>query len=245
MTELGEALRVAREKRGLTIADVSRETRIKESFLEALENGEYSNIPGPAYVTGFLRNYARVVGLHPDDVVEEFHAERPIPQPTVKAATKVLANGHMRDYRRRILWGLGGLVVALGGAFTVKQYSDQYLAHASAPPLNVTPANTGVVTQPVVSHKHVSTTRGTVKVRLRAVAPVLVHVTVDGKRVFTGLLQPGARGRAWTGNQDIYVLAYNGSLVRGTFNGHSTGLLAHSASLVLESVTASGWQRVS
>lgn len=246
MSELGETLRAARERRGLSIADVSCETRIGEVFLEALERGEYGQIPGPAYVMGFLRTYARAVGLHPDDAIQEYYALRPASQPSVKAATRVLANGHLRNYRRRLLWGVGGLALALGGAFTVKEYTDQYNARAAgAPPLRVTPANTGGIAAPVRRQAPAKVREGHATVRLRARAPVLVRVTVDGRRMFDGLLRAGMGPRVWTGRRTVFVVAYNGSLVRATINGRRLGILAPAGGLVVESVTPSGFQRVS
>ncbi|MBV9278584.1 MAG: helix-turn-helix domain-containing protein, partial [Chloroflexi bacterium] len=52
MSELGDMLRSARLKRNLSLADVSRATRIKESYLAALEDGTYHLLPGPAYAVG-------------------------------------------------------------------------------------------------------------------------------------------------------------------------------------------------
>src|SRR5881275_478435 len=87
VNELGEILRSARQKKNLSLSQVTRATRIKQSYLEALEDGEYSVLPGPAYVTGFLRNYALYLGLHPDDLIQEYYAVQAPPQPRVKAAT--------------------------------------------------------------------------------------------------------------------------------------------------------------
>jgi hypothetical protein len=76
------------------------------------------------------------------------------------------------------------------------------------------------------------------------VAPVLVHITVDGHRVFNGLLRAGSP-RTWTGHHEINVVAYNGKLVRATFNGHVIGKMAHRSTLVVDSVTPGGWQHIS
>jgi cytoskeletal protein RodZ len=59
---LGQRLREAREAKELTIADVERQIRIRAKYLEALEQGDYANMT-LVQAQGFLRNYARFLGL--------------------------------------------------------------------------------------------------------------------------------------------------------------------------------------
>ncbi|MFQ5401387.1 MAG: helix-turn-helix domain-containing protein [Anaerolineae bacterium] len=72
MNELGHILREARENRGLTLAEVEKQTRIRVKFLEALESGNYAKLPTPAHVRGFLRNYARFLDLDPQPLINRF-----------------------------------------------------------------------------------------------------------------------------------------------------------------------------
>lgn len=65
MSELGEKLRQTREEQGLSLADVEERTRIRRDLLEALENEDYSRLPEPVYVRGFVRGYAAALGLDP------------------------------------------------------------------------------------------------------------------------------------------------------------------------------------
>jgi cytoskeleton protein RodZ len=69
MAELGQLLRETREAKGLTLADVELATRIRASYLEALEAEAYDCLPGEVSVRGFLRNYAAFLGLKPADVL--------------------------------------------------------------------------------------------------------------------------------------------------------------------------------
>ncbi|MCB9421841.1 MAG: helix-turn-helix domain-containing protein [Ardenticatenaceae bacterium] len=72
MDEFGHILREARENKGLTLADVQDKTRINARFLAALEQGNYDRLPTPVHVRGFLRNYARFLGLDPQPLVERY-----------------------------------------------------------------------------------------------------------------------------------------------------------------------------
>ena len=72
MDELGHILREARETKGLTLNEVQEQTRISQRYLEALEVGDYDLLPSPVHVRGFLRNYARFLGLDPEPLLERY-----------------------------------------------------------------------------------------------------------------------------------------------------------------------------
>jgi cytoskeleton protein RodZ len=71
---LGEELRKAREARDLSLEKAEQQTRIRVKFLEAMEQGNYAALPSPVHARGFLRNYARYLGLDSDDIIERYDA---------------------------------------------------------------------------------------------------------------------------------------------------------------------------
>src|SRR5215469_12382808 len=73
MQALGERFRAAREARGLSLSDVSEQIRIRSVYLAAIEEENWATIGAPVYIRGFLRTYARFLGLDPEDVVAAFH----------------------------------------------------------------------------------------------------------------------------------------------------------------------------
>ncbi|RPJ01703.1 MAG: DUF4115 domain-containing protein, partial [Chloroflexi bacterium] len=72
---LGQRLREAREARDLTLLETERATRIRAKFLEALEQGDYS-IMTSVQAQGFLRNYARFLGLDYDLLLDEIAEDK-------------------------------------------------------------------------------------------------------------------------------------------------------------------------
>ena len=72
---VGERLRDAREARGVDLFRVERDTKIRLKYLEALEGGDFADLPGEVYARGFLRNYAGYLGLDPDEMVSEWRTE--------------------------------------------------------------------------------------------------------------------------------------------------------------------------
>jgi len=75
MSELGRLLFEARTAKNLSLADVEATTRIRQRYLEALENGSYAELPRGAVARGFLRTYARYLGLDVDDAMHRYSEE--------------------------------------------------------------------------------------------------------------------------------------------------------------------------
>jgi cytoskeletal protein RodZ len=80
-SSVGEQLREAREVRGLDLFRVERDTKIRTKYLEALESGDFGDLPGEVYTRGFLRNYATYLGLDADEMVDEWRREAGETQP--------------------------------------------------------------------------------------------------------------------------------------------------------------------
>ena len=71
----GADLRAARERLGWPLQDAAGTLRIRRAYLEALEYGDLSQLPGNAYALGFLRSYAGALGLDPEEMLRRFRAE--------------------------------------------------------------------------------------------------------------------------------------------------------------------------
>ncbi len=72
---VGADLRAARERIGWSLQDIARGLRIRGQYLVALEEGRVDRLPGNAYAVGFLRTYAGVLGLDPEELTRRFRAE--------------------------------------------------------------------------------------------------------------------------------------------------------------------------
>lgn len=74
---VGTYLRGKREARGMTVAELSRATKIKESSLVALEEARFEALPARVFVVGWVGAYARAVGADPIEAVTMLQAARP------------------------------------------------------------------------------------------------------------------------------------------------------------------------
>src|SRR5512132_784404 len=75
--DLGSRLRAARERRGVSLRQISGATKISVSALEALERNDVSRLPGGIFSRAFVRSYAIEVGLDPERTIQEFIAQFP------------------------------------------------------------------------------------------------------------------------------------------------------------------------
>lgn len=69
---LGEKLRQAREERGISIMEVSEQTRISPLYLEAIENDDYSPLPGGIFNKGFVKTFAKYVGIDENEALQDY-----------------------------------------------------------------------------------------------------------------------------------------------------------------------------
>src|SRR6478609_4044465 len=117
MFEIGGSLREARLKRDLTPADVQKAIRIRDRYLQALEEERWELLPGDAYVKGFLRTYADYLGLDGNLYVEEYnsrfaHPDEPqlVPQRFERTSTPFAGVGFLRP-----LIAVGVIVAIVAG----------------------------------------------------------------------------------------------------------------------------------
>lgn len=73
----GRRLRVARQARGLTLDRVAAELHLSTSTIESLEHDDYDALPGQVFIVGYLRKYARVVGLDVEPLLAEYNNAAP------------------------------------------------------------------------------------------------------------------------------------------------------------------------
>jgi len=72
MESIGEFFRQVRETKGLTIDEVASKTRIRTDFVKALEEGNFAKLPDQVFARGFVRSYARSLGLDEEDAIHRF-----------------------------------------------------------------------------------------------------------------------------------------------------------------------------
>jgi hypothetical protein len=198
MFEIGASLREARTRRGLSRADVQKAIRIRDRYLGALEDEEWSLLPGEAYTKGFLRTYAEFLGLDGTLYVDEFNRRysRHEEQPFVPEALAPIRSRSVGLLRPLVAIGTIVAVVAGVAAWQLGGSSSPPTKRSSQGSLRVSAINppgtkhTGGHTKPAArpaarpTHAVLTATRG----------PVWLLVRSDGATgavVYQGVLQQG------------------------------------------------------
>lgn len=96
MESLGTYLKYERESRGVSLAEVAAITRVPENSLDLIEQDRLDDLPGEVFVRGFLRAYARCIGLDAEDLVGRL--DRPAPRPTLP----LVPPSNLKLSRRRV-----------------------------------------------------------------------------------------------------------------------------------------------
>jgi hypothetical protein len=123
-TGIGRALRAARQKQGKSLEVASRETRVRIDYLAALEREEFEALGSDVYVRGFLRSYARYLGLSHEKVIaayeRAFGRTSPAPAPVERAPGMGTTEAVVLTEKKRPNWLLAAtaavVVLAAAGA---------------------------------------------------------------------------------------------------------------------------------
>ncbi|MGM0414555.1 MAG: helix-turn-helix domain-containing protein, partial [Bacillota bacterium] len=73
---VGKTLKETRKEKGISIEEASKETKIRKKYILALENDEFSKIPGKVYQKAFLKTYADYLGIEKDNILEEYQLDQ-------------------------------------------------------------------------------------------------------------------------------------------------------------------------
>lgn len=92
---LGEKLRQAREAQGISIREVAEQTRIAALYLECIENNDYRTLPGGIFNKGFVKSFAKYVGLDQQEALQDYS--------TLIANQNVSGDEDVKTYRREVL----------------------------------------------------------------------------------------------------------------------------------------------
>ena len=209
-TGIGRALRAARRKRGKSLEEASRETRVRLDYLDALEHERFDALGSEVYVRGFLRSYARYLGLKHDKVIAVYErasgAGHPAPAPVERSPGVTPTEAVVLTEKKRPNWlmaSLLGLIVLAAAA------AIGLLNRTTSVP---EPADVG---EPPA----VAVVPRSIEVGLTAYQDIDVEGIIDGDLVERFRLEEG-QGRSFEGQESITVRLSEGGVTDHIVNGH-------------------------
>lgn len=232
---VGARLREAREKRGVSLRQISSSTRISVMSLEALERSDLSRLPGGIFTRAFIRAYAEEVGLDPDRTIQEFIAELPPEAATATAHSAAVEDGEkLESDRKAVATALRLVLISLPIIGLVIYYGTYGppAEHASSPEAvsgSPAPADTSVTPPPAAeptapqpnaaaSVPAAAPQASGLSMELMPKAPCWVSVNTDGEQAFSGLMKAGDR-RVVTAKEQIALNVGDAGAFVYTLNG--------------------------
>lgn len=215
---VGEKLKEARLKQGITLEMVEDETKIRKFYLESLEKGRYEALPPEVYAVGFMKRYAKFLGLNEREMVEEFKQEAysvvkedevifnepPKPENKINLPWKNIVAGIL--FLIAVIW-LGGFVVDYISDYSTRSKPIQ-------PPPTVTD-----ITPPAEEPQ----AEPTAELVIKANQNCWLNIVIDEEPAFTGILSPGDE-KTFTGKEKVFIKAGNSGGINIIYNGEDLGV---------------------
>lgn len=118
---VGQRLRVARQAKGWTEAQVARRLNLTESYVRAIESDDFDCLPGMTFVRGYMRNYATCLGLSVEDMLSVFEQQSRAAADPVKVRKREKLKAASTDPVMRIIGALSVLMFVLSSMFWWRQ----------------------------------------------------------------------------------------------------------------------------
>ena len=136
METVGQYLRRQREAKRMSVEEIARSTRVPMASVERIEGDQFDELPGEVFVRGFLKSYARSLGLEADDVLARYTASRRVAWVTPLPISSPTRPARGRRYGVAIAFVLLLILFTLALSIVLKPRGDdmpQELSRAAAP----------------------------------------------------------------------------------------------------------------
>ncbi|MGA2716759.1 MAG: RodZ domain-containing protein [Bryobacteraceae bacterium] len=246
---IGARLRQQRLGRGLTIDDISRDTRIAVRFLEAIEADDFESLPGLVFTRNFVRQFALSLKLDPDPLLAELatldESTIRLPDPPARPRSSYRMDRRLRSAFSSAMWLLAaGATIAAWFHFN---HPGQIRAGGSVPKaaINMTPRRETTPSAPATAVAetahlvHAVNPERPVQVVIRAHQPSWLQVSVDGKPTFTGTLQTDETKELGAEGQ-VKIVAGNAGALTISLNGKTLDPLGEIGQVRVVRLTAEG-----
>ncbi|HEX9181416.1 MAG TPA: helix-turn-helix domain-containing protein [Burkholderiales bacterium] len=242
----GAALKAARERMALSVGDAARHLRLSVRQVDAMESGEFARLPDEPFLSGFVRNYARLVQIDPEPLLEDIRGQLPPPQAREllgqQSPEVAFPTGRERPWGRYAAWGaLGILALGLLAYEGLQEYRPSRVEAqkaATAPP-QVKPAAPPAPVLEAVGQPAPQAAAQPVPEGAAAAAPALRALVMtfsapswvevrdrDGQLVFSQV-SPAGSTQSVTGNPPLAVVLGNAAGVRVSFGDRAVDLAPH------------------
>lgn len=235
---VGRALAQARVAAGLSIDEVSTSTRVRVPILQAIEQDDFSRCGGDVYARGHIRSLARVVGLDPEPLVQQYATEHgneimpgPVP-PLYEAERRIRSEPRRPNWTAAMVAAIVAVIGFVGYTAVSGSGGDGSSSAAPSPTATTTsatptqkPQGNGEPKPPQPSNSAIAAAppgKVTVKVTAAGGTSWIQAMDSNGKQLFQDSLKKG-QSKTWTDDKKIKLVVGNAGAVQLFVNGKDLG----------------------
>ncbi|MGN6472749.1 MAG: helix-turn-helix domain-containing protein [Mycobacteriales bacterium] len=232
---VGETLSHARRNVGLSLDDVSADTRIRASVVAAIENDDFDPCGGVVYARGHIRSIARVLGIDADPLIAEFDASHQVDLPPVAATVAPQPTDPdllSRSARHRPNWtaamatALAGICIfALVGLIVSHSHGSSPSRHHLSAQSGSGATHTGAppASPPPTAAAEIPSSKATMLIRALRGQTWLQVTSKNGAHTFFSGLLPLGQHRLFASTHGLAFVIGNAPAVDVVVNGHDIG----------------------
>jgi hypothetical protein len=251
LASFGEELRREREIRGISLKEISDATKISKRFLEAIERNDHHTLPAPVFTRGFVREYARYLGLSAEDMVNRYnyaaanddriekppqiriHPPVPVkdisPKPPPK---KGIPPAFARIDRNFIFLLFIAAALAAVAWWAIRNKGFDFDSDGATDTSTAIPIATRPVTQPPPEPRPAVPDDSVLRMNVEVLGDSWVVLEADGKIVFQESMKAGQRRDFEANEQFRFRTIGNGAGLKLTINGLALPLLGDEGEVI-------------
>ena len=236
LASFGEELRREREIRGISLKEIADATKISKRFLDALERNDHRTLPAPVFTRGFVREYARYVGLNAEEMVNRYnfaaanddriekppavakYAQAPPKDISPRPAPKRGIPPAITRVDKGIVYAIVIAVALAGVAYWAVQKRNERERADAASHIPVT-TKAATATAPPAAAPAAQPDDSKLRLTIVATAASWLELESDGKTVFKETIQGGARQEFEAAEQFRFRKIGNAGGLTLTING--------------------------
>lgn len=233
-TSLGTLLRFHRESKRISLKELAKQTKIREHFLRAIEEDRYEDLPPPIYIKGFLTSYAKVVGLHPKDILQQYDQFlRKDLQPSEERKLR-------RNWNKR-QWGMIGGVLFISLLFSLFFHPYWGIFFKKTPPREIEIKPPSLLQTLPVQEPYIEEDKSLLSLKLVATEKVWIRLRIDDQPERETILHPGEEN-SFQGLHQIYLHIGNAGGLNLIFNGKPLEKVGKSGEVIHLTFNPQGWE---
>lgn len=234
---LGEYLKKERESRNISLEEVSRNTRIQEYLLRAIEEGRYDVLPSATYVKGFISAYARYLGLNTSEVILCYEkAEKGRPKTLIEILPR---KGDLKGIKKILIIGIVIWVSIIISYFIYPLKSTKESIYIEKRENKI-----GEVSSPENTKSVHPSEEKFVSLKLKTSEKTWIRIKVNGEVEREVMLMPGDR-ISYKAKDRIHLLIGNAGGIDITFNERPLEKFGKSGEVVTLLFTPERVERIS